>query len=127
MYNFDQPSLFFSGKISPDSVVKKFQHLNYPLEGNVGLKVHSSEKGGQYFLRPEFLQKIYKHTKGNFIESNTAYELVEGNSRADTERHKKLLDYHGRPKEGRRVVIMDENPENNKNLTVENPAKYQII
>ena len=123
LINIDQPSVFFSREISPDSVVKMFQHLNYPLEGKVGLKVHTGEKGGQYFLRPEFLQKIYDYTKGTFIECNTAYELVEGYSRADTEQHKKLLDYHGWSKEGRRVVIMDEIPENNKNLTVENPAK----
>ena len=115
--------VFFTREISPDSVVKMFQHLNYPLEGKVGLKVHTGEKGGQYFLRPEFLQKIYDYTKGTFIECNTAYALVEGYSRADTEQHKKLLDYHGWSKEGRRVVIMDEIPENNKNLTVENPAK----
>jgi hypothetical protein len=123
LINIDQPSVFFTREISPDSVVKMFQHLNYPLEGKVGLKVHTGEKGGQYFLRPEFLQKIYDYTKGTFIECNTAYELVEGYSRADTEQHKKLLDYHGWSKEGRRVVIMDEIPENNKNLTVENPAK----
>ena len=123
LINIDQPSVFFTREISPDSVVKMFQHLNYPLEGKVGLKVHTGEKGGQYFLRPEFLQKIYDYTKGTFIECNTAYALVEGYSRADTEQHKKLLDYHGWSKEGRRVVIMDEIPENNKNLTVENPAK----
>ena len=125
LINVDQPNVFFTREISPDSVVKMFKHLNYPLGGKVGLKVHTGEKGGKYFLRPEFLQKIYDYTQGTFIECNTAYELVEGYSRANTTEHKKLLEYHGWSKNGRRVVIMDENPENDEKITVDNPAKIK--
>ena len=125
LINVDQPNVFFTREISPDSVVKMFKHLNYPLGGKVGLKVHTGEKGGKYFLRPEFLQKIYDYTQGTFIECNTAYELVEGYSRANTTEHKKLLEYHGWSKNGRRVVIMDENPENDETITVDNPAKIK--
>jgi uncharacterized Fe-S center protein len=121
----EQPKVFFTREISPDSVVKMFKHLNYPLEGNVGLKVHTGEKGGKYFLRPEFLQKIYDYTNGTFIECNTAYKLVDGYSRANTTEHKKLLEYHGWSQNGRRVVIMDEDPKNDKNRTVNNPAKIK--
>ena len=124
LINVDQPNVFFTREISPDSVVKMFKHLNYPLGGKVGLKVHTGEKGGKYFLRPEFLQKIYDYTQGTFIECNTAYELVEGYSRANTTEHKKLLEYHGWSK-GRKVVIMDEDPKNDINRTVNNPAKIQ--
>ena len=125
LINVDQPNVFFTREISPDSVVKMFKHLNYPLGGKVGLKVHTGEKGGKYFLRPEFLQKIYDYTQGTFIECNTAYELVEGYSRANTTEHKKLLEYHGWSKNGRRVVIMDENPENDEKIAVDNPAKIK--
>ena len=125
LINVDQPNVFFTREISPDSVVKMFKHLNYPLGGKVGLKVHTGEKGGKYFLRPEFLQKIYDYTQGTFIECNTAYKKVEGYSRANTTEHKKLLEYHGWSKNGRRVVIMDENPENDEKITVDNPAKIK--
>jgi uncharacterized Fe-S center protein len=54
-------------------MVDMFKKLNVKLTGNVGLKVHSGETGGLYFLKPDFLQKIYDYTNGTFIECNTAY------------------------------------------------------
>ena len=123
LINIDKPNVFFTREISPDSVVEMFKHLNYPLGDKIGLKVHTGEKGGKYFLTPDFLQKIYDYTKGTFIECNTAYEASEKNySRAHTDTHRNLLEYHGWTKNGRRMVIMDENPENNFNLTVDNPS-----
>ena len=124
LINIDKPNVFFTREISPDSVVEMFKHLNYPLGDKIGLKVHTGEKGGKYFLTPDFLQKIYDYTKGTFIECNTAYEASDTNySRCHTDTHQKLLDYHGWTKNGRRMVIMDENPDNNHNLTVDNPAR----
>ena len=123
LIDIDNPSVFFTREISPDSVVKMFKQLNYPLGDKIGLKVHTGEKGGKYFLTPDFLQKIYDYTKGTFIECNTAYNSSEKYSRVSTETHKNLLDYHGWTKNNRRMVIMDENPENNFNLTVKDPVK----
>ena len=119
LINVDKSNVFFTREISPDSVVKMFKQLNYPLKGKVGLKVHTGEKGGKYFLTPDFLQKIYDYTGGTFIECNTAYQSSDKNySRANTDTHKKLLEYHGWTKDGRRMVIMDDNPKNDYNLTV---------
>ena len=52
LINIDKPNVFFTREISPDSVVKMFKQLNYPLKGKVGLKVHTGEKGGKYFFNP---------------------------------------------------------------------------
>ena len=124
LIDIDNPSVFFTREISPDSVVKMFKHLNYPLGDKIGLKVHSGEAGGKYFLTPDFLQKIYDYTKGTFIECNTAYD---GNdlqyTRSNTKNHTNLLNYHGWLKNGRKTVIMDENPDKNFNLTVKNYTK----
>ena len=120
LIDIDKSNVFFTREISPDSVVKMFKQLNYPLGEKIGLKVHTGEAGGKYFLTPDFLQKIYDYTNGTFIECNTAYDSNEQYSRAYTDKHKNLLELHGWTKKGRRTVIMDENPEKNVNLTVNN-------
>ena len=48
LINVDKSNVFFTREISPDSVVKMFNQLNYPLKGKVGLKVHTGENGGKY-------------------------------------------------------------------------------
>ena len=94
-----------------------YKKLNFKLEGNVGLKVHTGEIGGKYFLRPSFLQEIYDYTNGTFIECNTAYTSYD---RHTTEGHKMVLRENGWYDNDRRMVIMDEECENDKKLTVEN-------
>ena len=93
----------------------------FTLSGNIGLKVHSGEPGGKYFLTPNFLQKIYDYTKGTFIECNTAYR----GGRHSTDLHKKLLKDHGWLDKGRRMVIMDENPSDDFKLKIEDPEMIQ--
>ena len=56
---FQKSDVFFTKTISPSNMVKIFKKLNIELTGKVGLKVHSGESGGKYFLRPDFLQEIY--------------------------------------------------------------------
>ena len=92
-----------------------FKRLNVTLKGRIGLKVHSGEKDGIYYLRPDFLQKIYDYTNGTFIECNTAYK----NWRHNTSIHMKLAEEHGWYEKNRRFVIMDEEPDNDWNLTIE--------
>ena len=59
--------------------------------GNVAVKVHSGEKGNQNFLKPEILKEIIDYVNGTVVECNTAYE----GERNNTEKHKKLISYHG--------------------------------
>ena len=125
LIDIDTSSVFFTRDISPESVVKMFKQLNFPLGEKIGLKVHTGEKGGKYFLRPEFLQNIYDYTKGTFIECNTAYDSNEDYSRAYTEKHRRLLDYHGWSKEGRSIVIMDEDPTKDIKIPVTNPVRIE--
>ena len=117
----DIPTVYFIKNITSENVVRMFKKLDVKLEGNVGLKVHSGEKGGKYFLTPDFLQKIYDYTKGTFIECNTAYE----NHRHNTSIHKELLKEHHWLDNDRRFVIMDENPENDFALKVKDGTILQ--
>ena len=104
---FQQADVYFTKEISSHKMVEMLQKLNLNLQGNVGLKIHSGETNGKYFLRPDFLQEIYEYTKGTFIESNVAYS----SRRSSSQGHKELLEENGWSKNNRRVVILDENPD----------------
>ena len=119
--SFQKADVYFTQYITKSNIVKLFKKLNVSLTGNLGLKVHSGETGGKYFLTPDFLQKIYDYTKGTFIECNTAYR----GGRHTTERHKNLLKDHGWLENGRRFVIMDENPSDDFNITIDDPVMIE--
>ena len=83
---FQKSDVYFTKEISSHKMVEMLQKLNLNLKGNIGLKVHSGERNGKYFLTPDFLQEIYDYTKGTFIECNTAYS----SQRSSSSSHKNL-------------------------------------
>ena len=99
----EKPTVYFTKTISPNAMVKMFEKLDVKLTGKVGLKVHSGEPNGPYFLRPDFLQPIYDHTKGTFLECNVAYN----SERLTTEKHEQVLQDNGWKDNNRRFEIMD--------------------
>ena len=116
----EKADVYFTRTISPEKMVEMFDKLNVKLKGNVGLKVHSGEPDGPYFLRPNFLQKIYEHTNGTFLECNVAYS----SKRINTDTHKQTLEQNGWLENGRRFEIMDENPEDDIHFDLEH---YNMI
>lgn len=82
--------VYFTRNITSNNVVEIFDKLNMKLEGNVGIKVHSGEKGNQNFLKPIFWKDIVNYVNGTVIECNTAYD----GERNETNKHLKLLDDH---------------------------------
>ena len=103
IYCADKPTVYFTKTITPKAVVQMFQKLGVNLQGKVGLKVHSGEPNGPYFLRPDFLQPIYEHTQGTFLECNVAYK----SDRLTTEGHRNTLKTNGWLDNNRRFEIMD--------------------
>ena len=83
--------VYFSREITPQKVLELYQMLDKKLCGRVAIKVHSGEKGNQNFLKPEFWENIITHVGGTVVECNTAY----AGERNTTEKHKKLIEYHG--------------------------------
>lgn len=83
--------VYFSPVITGEKVLELFKLVDKELPGKVAVKVHSGEKGNQNFLKPEFWKPVIDHVNGIVVECNTAYD----GERNDTERHKKLLSYHG--------------------------------
>ena len=112
--SLEKSDVYFTKHISPEKIVELFKKLNIELKGNLGLKVHTGEKNGPYYLRPSFLKDIYEYTNGTYIETNVAYR----GSRYTTESHKELLILNGWNEY--RTVIMDENEKNDIILKVNN-------
>ena len=83
--------VYFSREITPSKVLELYKMLGVELGGNVAVKVHSGEKGNQNFLKPEFWEEIISYVGGTVVECNTAYK----GERNTTEKHKKLIEYHG--------------------------------
>ena len=83
--------VYFSRQITPTKVLELYKMLDKTLAGRVAIKVHSGEKGNQNFLKPEFWEEIITHVGGTVVECNTAYK----GERNTTEKHKKLIEYHG--------------------------------
>ena len=87
----EKAKVYFTKKITPETVVDMYKALGVSLPGKVAVKVHSGEAGNQNFLRPEFLRPMIEYVNGTVVECNTAYD----GERNYTEKHKKLLQYHG--------------------------------
>ena len=83
--------VYFTKEITPDAVLKLYKLLNYKLEGNTCIKVHSGEPGNQNFLRPDFWRPIINEVNGTVVECNTAYE----GKRNTTKEHLKTFKLHG--------------------------------
>ena len=117
----EKSDVYFTKVVTPSKMVEMLKKLNLNLTGNIGLKIHSGEPNGLYFLKPDFLKEIYDYTNGTFIECNTAYTSV----RSNTATHRQLLEENGWTKDNRRIVIMDENPSDDFELTVKNPQMIE--
>ena len=94
-------TVYFSRTITPDAVLRLYKLVGKELPGKVAVKVHSGEKGNQNFLRPEFMKPIIDAVKGTVVECNTAYD----GARNTTEKHHKLMEYHGLLRQNRCTVL----------------------
>lgn len=84
-------TVYFSRTITPEKVLELYNLLGKELPGKVAVKLHSGEKGNQNFLKPDFWKPVIEHVNGTVVECNTAYE----GERNTTEKHLKLISYHG--------------------------------
>ena len=87
----EKANVYFTPVLTPENVTKLLKLLNKELPGKVAIKVHSGEKGNQNFLRPEFMKPMIDAVGGTIVECNTAYD----GARNTTDKHLKLLEYHG--------------------------------
>ena len=84
-------TVYFSRTITPEKVLELYKLVDKELPGKVAIKVHSGEKGNQNFLKPDFWKPVIDHVGGTVVECNTAYS----GERNTTEKHRRLIEYHG--------------------------------
>ncbi len=129
----EKSKVYFTRRLSPEAVIEMFKVLGKELPGKVAVKVHSGEKGNQNFLRPEFMQPAVEYVNGTVVECNTAY----GGARNSTEKHRKLIEYHGWSKVFKVDLLDAEGPDMEldipkgkilkKNLVGKNLANYDSL
>ena len=125
--------VYFTKKITPESLVKIYKKINSPLTGNIAIKLHSGEDGNQNYLKPEFVKDLIDYVNGTVVECNTAYN----GQRNSTNKHLKLLEKHGWNKYFD-VDLLDEEDDDlvldipngkviNKNYVGKNLTKYDSM
>ena len=87
----EKAKVYFTKKLSPETVVEMYKVLGVTLPGRVAVKVHSGEEGNQNYLHPEFMRPMVEYVHGTVCETNTAY----GGARSTNAGHLKLLADHG--------------------------------
>lgn len=102
----EKSKVYFTKKITDDSLVKMYEVLNKDLKGNVGVKISTGEAGNPNYLNPDLIKKLVNKLNGTIIECNTAY----AGERNTTEKHLKTIKEHGFDKIAN-VDIMDSDGE----------------
>ena len=101
-----KPKVYFTKTITPEKLIEMYNKLDIKLTGNIGIKIHSGEKGNKNFIRPEFIKPIVDYLDGTIIETNTSGPEA-ASERTTNEKHKKLLEEHGWTKVFKKVEILD--------------------
>ena len=125
--------VYFTKKITPESLLKIYKKINSPLTGNIAIKLHSGEDGNQNYVKPEFVKDLIDYVNGTVVECNTAYN----GQRNSTNKHLKLLEKHGWNKYFD-VDLLDEEDDDlvldipngkviNKNYVGKNLTKYDSM
>jgi uncharacterized Fe-S center protein len=84
-------TVYMTTNISADGLMQIYEALGRKATGNVAVKLHSGEPGGNYFLHPEFIEPLVNEVSGTIVECNTAY----GGGRSTTEAHQRVMEDHG--------------------------------
>ena len=87
----EKAKVFFTKEITPESLIKIYDALGVTLDGNIGVKVSTGEKGSKGYLKSDLIGPLVKKLNGTIIECNTAYN-GERNTKED---HLKVAEEHG--------------------------------
>lgn len=84
-------AVYMTDDISAVGLMAIYQTLGRRAKGNVAVKIHSGEPGGNHFLQPDFIAPLVDEVSGTIVECNTAY----GGRRSTTESHLQVMEEHG--------------------------------
>ena len=115
--------VYFTKKITSDSLIKIYKALGVELNGNIGVKVSTGEDGSKGYLKKDLIKPFVDMLNGTIIECNTAYN----GARNTMEEHLEVARKHGFCDMGKGIDIMD--GEGEIKIPVKNGKylKYDII
>ena len=87
----EKSKVYFTKEISSDSLIRIYESLGVELNGNVGIKVSTGERGSKGYLKADLIGPLVKKLGGTIIECNTAYP----GARTNYEEHIKVAEEHG--------------------------------
>ena len=86
-----QPKVYFTKKITPESLVKIYKALGVEAKGRVAVKISTGEGGNNHYLKPTLIRNLVDEVNGTIVECCTAY----GGSRQDPKKHWETIHEHG--------------------------------
>lgn len=84
-------TVYFTNKITPESLIKIYKAMNATLKGKVAIKISTGEPGGHNFLNPNLIKDLVQELKGTIVECNVAYP----GRRKTNENHWETIEEHG--------------------------------
>ena len=83
--------VYFTREITSEKLIEIYEKLGIKLEGNVGVKVSTGERGAKGYLKKELIAPLVNKLHGTIIECNTAYD----GARNTIEEHMEVAKEHG--------------------------------
>ncbi len=83
--------VYYSKEISPESLLKVYEALGVKLNGKIGVKVSTGERGAKGYLKADLIGPFVKSLNGVIVECNTAY----GGARNTAKDHMEVAKEHG--------------------------------
>ena len=83
--------VYFTKEITPESLIRIYERLGVNLNGKVGVKVSTGEKGSKGYLKANLIKPLVQKLNGTIIECNTAYP----GARNDSKEHLEVAKEHG--------------------------------
>ena len=87
----EAPVVYFISEISPASLVKIYEAMEWSCKDPVAVKLSTGEPPESNYLRPELIADLVKNVNGTIVECNTAY----AGQRAATAEHYQVAEDHG--------------------------------
>ena len=119
----EKAKVYFTKDISSEGLIRVYEALGIKLEGKVGVKVSSGEKGAKGYLKAEIIKPLVDKLNGTILECNTAYD----GKRTTVEEHEEVIREHGFADMGAGFEIMD--AEGEMKIPVKNGKhlKYDLV
>ena len=83
--------VYYAEEITPEALILLYEKLGVKLDGKVGVKVSTGEKGARGYLKADLIAPLVKKINGVIVECNTAYP----GKRNTAAEHMKVAKEHG--------------------------------